>query len=66
MNRTQLINSLIKEHGFKYYLEIGLGNGKNFANIECENKAGIDPEWTLTKFSHLRCRGHFGNVDSDT
>jgi predicted O-methyltransferase YrrM len=48
MNRTRLINSLIKEHGFKSYLEIGLGNGANFKSImECA-KVGIDPNKNTT------------------
>jgi len=45
MNRTQLINSLIKEHGFKSYLEIGLGKGTNFLKVYNEgdfNKVGVD------------------------
>jgi predicted O-methyltransferase YrrM len=46
MNRTQLINSLIKEHGFKSYLEIGLGKGINFLKIDNPlefNKVGVEP-----------------------
>ena len=47
MNRTRLINELIKEHGFQSYLEIGLGNGGNFKdikNIDGFNKVGVDPD----------------------
>jgi hypothetical protein len=44
MNRTQLINSLIKDYGFKSYLEIGLGKGTNFNQIKVDFKIGVDPK----------------------
>jgi hypothetical protein len=44
MKRTQLINSLIKEHGFQSYVEIGLGNNMNFAQITANYCLGVDPE----------------------
>lgn len=43
MKRTEIIQTLIKKNGAKSYLEIGLGDGKNFNEIICENKVGIDP-----------------------
>lgn len=43
MNKTDLINSLIEAHGFQSYLEIGLGDGENFANVKCDYKFGVDP-----------------------
>jgi hypothetical protein len=43
MKRHELINKLIQDNGFKTYLEIGLGDGRNFAKIKCEQKAGVDP-----------------------
>lgn len=42
--RTEYIKSLIKENNFKSYLEIGLGDGKNFKEIDIETKIGVDPE----------------------
>jgi hypothetical protein len=44
MNRTQLINSLIREHNYKTYIEIGLGDSVNFNAINCDNKIGVDPK----------------------
>jgi hypothetical protein len=41
--RHEIINNLIRENGFKTYLEIGLGDGKHFANVKCEQKVGVDP-----------------------
>jgi len=43
MERYQIINNLIKEKGYKSYLEIGVQNGICFSNIECESKTGVDP-----------------------
>ena len=43
MKRTEIINGIIKKHGFKSYLEIGVNDMKNFNAIECDNKTGVDP-----------------------
>jgi hypothetical protein len=42
--KHEIINHLIKEKGFKNYLEIGIDNPDNCFNlIECQNKTGVDP-----------------------
>ena len=38
MKRTDIIQTLIKKNNAKKYLEIGLGDGENFANIMCDYK----------------------------
>ena len=43
MKRTEIINKLIKDNGYKFYLEIGLGTLENFKGIKCDLKVGIDP-----------------------
>lgn len=43
INKTEFINSLIKEKGYQSYLEIGLGDGINFRNVQCIYKVGVDP-----------------------
>lgn len=43
INRTNEINRIIKENGYKTYLEIGLGNGANFNSIQLQEKFGVDP-----------------------
>lgn len=43
MNRTDIINSLIRKINAKSYLEIGVCKGKNIFNILCEYKVGVDP-----------------------
>ena len=44
MNRTEIINKLIKKNNYKTYLEIGLDNpDHNFNNVECESKESVDP-----------------------
>lgn len=44
MDRIYIINSLIKKHNYKTYLEIGVRNPKDcFNHINCELKHGVDP-----------------------
>jgi len=42
MERSDIINQLIKTYGYKSYLEIGYGNGYTFNKIQIENKVGVD------------------------
>lgn len=42
MLRSDIINALIRQHGYSRYLEIGVSHGENFATIECEHKIGVD------------------------
>jgi len=44
MNRTDIINRLIIDNGYKDYLEIGVQKGENFQAVICENKTGVDPD----------------------
>ena len=44
MLRYDIINRLIKYHGYKSYLEIGIHVGNCWQKIECEKKVGIDPD----------------------
>jgi len=43
MQRTDIINGLIRDRGYTSYLEIGIGTGENFKSIECKLKDGVDP-----------------------
>jgi hypothetical protein len=47
MNRTEIIQTLINKIQAKKYLEIGMGPGLNFNNIECEYKICVDPTPTV-------------------
>jgi hypothetical protein len=44
INRTSIINHLIKKYNVKNYLEIGIRDGANFNQIKLKNKYGVDPE----------------------
>ena len=44
MNRTTLINHLVRKTRAKSYLEIGVWNGANFQQISCKYKIGVDPD----------------------
>lgn len=61
MNRTNLINHIIKTHNFKYYLEIGMGTGHNFKFIKCQNKVSVDPDKTTRATIHLTSDEYFNN-----
>lgn len=41
--RTKLINKVIEKRNYQSYLEIGLGDGRNFNNIRCKHKESVDP-----------------------
>ena len=43
MHRTQLINHICNKIKAKTYLEIGVDDGVNFNNIQCDYKVGVDP-----------------------
>lgn len=44
MNRTAIINLLIKEFDYHSYLEIGVQNpANNFDQVLCEKRIGVDP-----------------------
>lgn len=43
LTRTEIINGLIKKHGYLSYLEIGVDNGLNFNRIQLYDKTGVDP-----------------------
>ena len=42
-NRVDALNRLIKENGYKSYLEIGFQYGISFNGVECEHKVAVDP-----------------------
>ena len=48
LERTNLINSLIRENEYRAYLEIGYGDGINFNEVKCPLKVSVDPIFTPT------------------
>lgn len=44
MNRIDVINNLIKNNGYKKYLEIGVQKGESFNGVNCYQKIGVDPD----------------------
>lgn len=61
MNRTNLINHIIKTHNFESYLEIGMGTGHNFKFIKCQNKVSVDPDPTTKATCTLTSDEYFEN-----
>jgi len=43
IERTDIINQLIKKYKYINYLEIGVNDGTNIRKVLCEHKDGIDP-----------------------
>lgn len=75
MTRTELINYIIKKQGYTSYLEIGIGTGRNFKAIECDEKEGVDPSvlgkgiFTTTSndfFGLVKSNKHSGEIITDT
>ena len=56
MNRSILINSLVKNQRLTTYLEIGVKTGGNFSQIQAKRKIGVDPTMgiKLTGISKLK------------
>lgn len=50
MYRTEIIQRIIDQMDAKTYLEIGVCSGKNFHDIKCEVKIGVDPISPNDKF----------------
>ena len=43
IERTDIINQLVKKYKYTNYLEIGVNDGTNIRKVLCEHKDGIDP-----------------------
>lgn len=53
VERTDIINLLIKKINAKKYLEIGVAEGENLAKINCNCKIGVDPNLNSPASIHL-------------
>lgn len=58
---TTIINNYIKKHSYKSYLEIGMGDGKNFKEIKCLYKIGVDPDESAIGATHKMTSDDFFN-----
>lgn len=66
MNRTDVINALIKKNGYKKYLEIGVEAGHNHKSIEVDFKHGVDPNVaTYDAQFHLKSDEFFDVIKSE-
>lgn len=62
MTRTELINAVIKKNGYTSYLEIGMGTGRNFKFIRCQNKVAVDPDQTTKATVHMTSDEYFAST----
>ena len=44
MTRWEIINAIIKDRGYKSFLEIGTKNGETFTQVNTEVKVSVDPD----------------------
>jgi len=61
MLRTELINLLCYKTKAKKYLEIGINDGVNLNNIQCEYKVGVDPNPLSPATYHVTSDDFFAN-----
>jgi len=45
MTRTDILNMLIRKHGYDSYLELGLGSLSNFQQVKIKYRQGVDKSW---------------------
>lgn len=69
MNRTDILNYLIKKFSYKNYLEIGIQHGVNYKKVECKNKQGVDPNPLSLKndptINIMTSDQYFSSIDKD-
>jgi SAM-dependent methyltransferase len=53
MNRWDIINILIQKINAKKYLEIGIYHRRNYNNIICDYKIGVDPDTNIKCDYHM-------------
>lgn len=66
MKRYEIINHIIKNKGYKSYLEIGVREGECFMAIECDNKIGIDPAPSSKATQIISSDDFFNELDNET
>jgi hypothetical protein len=66
MQRYEIINSLIKKHGYKSYLEIGTQFGSCFDKIEIDYKVCVDPEKNYEHLTHTMTSDEFFKRNTET
>lgn len=66
MQRYEIINSLIKKHGYKKYLEIGTQFGNCFREIDIDYKVCVDPEKKYEHLTHTMTSDDFFAMNNET
>lgn len=66
IKRYDLINRLINKFNFKTYLEIGVFNGENFKEINCETKVSVDPVPGEYVTNTMTSDEYFATLSEDT
>lgn len=53
MNRTDVINHMVKKTGAETYLEIGVYDGENIRKVQAARRVGVDPDPNSPSTYHL-------------
>jgi hypothetical protein len=62
--KTEIINRLIKDNGYKRYLEIGVMNEANgFVHINCDKKVGVDPDQSCKTTHNITSDAYFASYN---
>lgn len=65
--KWDIINKLIKDHGFSHYLEIGFKDGNNFDRIKVQSKQAVDPAPELeAEYIHVMTSDAFFDQNKET
>ena len=62
--RWDILQDIIDKHGYKSYLEIGIDKARNWNNIKCNLKHGVDP--ANNRGTHQMTSDEFFNRFKDT
>ena len=62
MHRSQIINHLIKQRGYKRYLEIGTALDETFPYIDAPSRVGVDPDPRTSASFHMMSDEFFQKV----
>jgi hypothetical protein len=62
MHRSEIINHLIKQRGYKRYLEIGTALDETFPYIDAPSRVGVDPDPRTSASFHMMSDEFFQKV----
>jgi len=65
VNRTAILNHLVRRHGYEDYLEIGVRQADNFSRIRVPRKSGVDPAPEAPSTHRMTSDAFFAQLPGD-